>query len=118
MKKRLLKLARQVLGLFPTNLPVGITEFNEWADSFVETYDLPTTDKDTIYHTLAAIVINSGSQVHRRSKYFCYVTIKAGAAKQIAGAVFSEIQHKRRAEAAKEEAAKNANTKELSIVKS
>lgn len=96
------KLFKQFLGLFPTNLPVGMTEFNEWADSFFEIYDLPTDNKDSVYHTLAAIVINGGSQTHRRSKYFCYATLKAGAAKQIAGAVFHEIQLRRRAEAAKD----------------
>jgi hypothetical protein len=103
--KRLLK---QVLALFPTNLPVGIDEFNKWADSFFEIYDLPTQDKDSVYHTLAAIVINGGSQTHRRSKYFCYATLRAGAAKQIAGSIFTEIQMRRRAEAAKDVEAKQA----------
>lgn len=98
MNTRLKKLGRQFLGLFPTSLPVGVTEFNTWVDSFFETYDLATDDKDSIAHALATNIMHLGPQVHRKSKHYFYKTIQAGAAKQIAHNAFREIQIKKQEE--------------------
>lgn len=105
--KRLKQLLLQFLGLFPTKLPIGITEFNFWADSFFDIYDLPTKDKDSVHYALATMIINGGQQMTHRPKYFFYKTLVAGAQRQVAGQVFYDIKTRQKALADAE--AKKAN---------
>ena len=107
---KIIRIIKQIRGLFPSPLPTGVTAFHAWSDDLQATYILPTEDKDSIRYTLATIIMHLGQQAGNKSKYFFYITLKAAAAKQVAGAVFSEIKEKQRAEAAKaaEEAAKAA----------
>jgi hypothetical protein len=92
MKQKLIRLAKQIAGRFPTKLPTGVTEFNAWAESFSETYDLPTQDRDSIKIVLASTVINLGSITTHKPKAHFLKTIIAASAKQVAGSVFQEIQ--------------------------
>lgn len=101
MKQKLKKIVGFVKGLFPSRLPQGMTEFHAWADSFFDIYDLPTKEKDSIKFVLASIIMHLGPQTLYKSKMFFYLTICAGAAKQIAGAVFHDIKTKQAEEAAK-----------------
>lgn len=94
------KLWLQFINLFPSKLPVGVTEFHAWAESFLEIYDLPTKDVDSVKYTLATILMHLGPQVAYKPKFYFFITMKAAAAKQIAGAVFREIKE-RQAEAQK-----------------
>lgn len=107
MRQKFKRIARQFLGFFPTKLPTGATEFTAWADSFLETYTLPTDHKDSIRFVLATAIMNLGSQTAYKPKYYFYLTITAGCAKQVAGSIFYEIKQKQRAEqeAAEKEAA-------------
>lgn len=110
MKATLQKLWLQFLGLFPTALPTGVTSFNAWADSFSETYEMPTQDKTSIRYTLATIIMHLGEQAAFRSKFFFFLTVKAAAAKQVAGQVFYDIKVKQKeAEAAAKAAAEVSN---------
>lgn len=88
---------RFVRGLFPSALPVGMTGFEAWADSIQETYKLPTEDKDTVRFALASMIMHLGPQDATKSKYFFVLSLRAGAAKQIAGAYFYEIKQKQQA---------------------
>lgn len=105
------KLGRQLLGFLPTKLPVGTTEFETWIDSFFHTYDLATTDRDSIVHALATSIMHLGPQAHKKSKYFFYKVVQAGSAKQIAHHMFREMQLKKQEEQKKaaEEAAPTTN---------
>ena len=110
MKEKLKKVLKQIRARFPSKLPVGIPEFNAWADSFNDIYDLPTKDRDSIRVVLSSTIINMGSITVSRPKYHFYRAIVAAAAKQVAGAIFHDIQQAkfaadkvaRRADAAKE----------------
>lgn len=102
------KLLKQMRALLPSPLPVGNTEFQEWADSFSELYTLPTSNQDSIRFTLASIIMHLGHQDGYKSKFFFYLTIKAGAAKQVAGSVFYDIKQKQ-LDAQKAEAQKAAD---------
>lgn len=101
------RLFKRLLGYLPSKIPVGATEFQVWVDSFFETYDLPTEHRDSISLVLATTIIhNLGPQALYKPKYYFYLTIMSGAAKQVAGAAFYDI--KTRQQQAQEAAAKAA----------
>lgn len=103
------RLGRQALGLIPSRLPVGVTEFEEWAQSIQDTYTLPTSDRDSIRFTLATIIMHLGQQSAYKPKLYFALTMHAAAAKQVAGSVFYDIKQRQKEEqekAAKAEAEK------------
>jgi hypothetical protein len=91
--EKLTKLLRQIRGLFPSQVPQGITEFEQWAASIAATWHLPTADLNSIKSTLAVIVMHMGPKDDSKSKYHFVRTFRAGAAKQIASAVFTDIKN-------------------------
>lgn len=101
MREKLINLAKRVRALFPSKLPTGVTAFHEWAESFAEIYDVPTEDKDSIKFTLASIIMHLGPQAAYKSKHYFYLTMTAGAAKQVAGSVFYDIKQKQKEAAEK-----------------
>lgn len=103
------KIYKQVRGLFPSPLPVGVVEFDTWAASIGATYKLPTNNLDSIKFTLATLIMHSGPTVAFKPKYYFVLAIRASAAKQIAGNAFHEIKERSKlAQAAAEVAAKSA----------
>ena len=88
------RLFNQFLGLFPSRLPVGMTAFDAWIDSIITTYPMPTMDRDSLVNGLAATVLRLGPTAAFKSKFYFALIIHAGAAKQIAGAKFSELRDK------------------------
>lgn len=103
MKQALTKVKRffrQLRGLFPEPVPTGMAQFNNWADSLVDTYWLPTADQDSIRFALASMIMHLGPSAAYKSKRYFVVTLRAAAAKQVAGAVFYEIKEKQKAAAA------------------
>ncbi len=92
MKQKLIKLLKQLRGRFNSPLPTGVSEFDAWADSFSEIYDLPTQDRDSIRIVLASTLINLGSITVAKPKEHFRKTIVAAASKQVAGSVFQTIQ--------------------------
>lgn len=106
------RLAQQLVGKYvPRSLPQGVTAFDAFVDRLIATYPLPTKDRDSIAFALASMIINLGPAVTRRSDAYFLTMIMSGAAKQIAGNVFSEIKHRQFA-AAKAAAEQEAKKKE------
>lgn len=96
------RLLRQVAGLVPTALPMGVPAFNAWSNDIMSTYDMPTQDVESIRFALASIIQHLGQTTAYKPKVYFALTLKAGAAKQVAGSIFYEIktnQQKRLAEA-------------------
>lgn len=93
------KVINQVLGLIPSPLPVGMTEFNQWSDSIINTYNLPGTERDKRY-MLASMIIRFGETTAFKSKFFFFLALRSAAAKQIAGANFAMIRQEQQAEQA------------------
>lgn len=87
---KLKTLLQLILGFFPTPVPIGMTTYKAWTDSIISLYGLP--DNNSVRWAIASVVLHLGPQAAFRSKFFFYCTIRAGAAKQIAGAVFQEIK--------------------------
>lgn len=96
------RLYKKIRGLFPSALPVGLNEFNRWKDDIASTYSLPTKTESDVSFVLASSLLRLGPQTSYKSKYYFVVTMKAAAAKQIAGHVMYELK------SAQEKAAKDA----------
>ena len=87
-------------GFIPGRLPVGVTEFDAWAQSILDTYPMPTSDLTSLKFTLASIIMHLGPQKAYVSKFYFYLTINAAAAKQVAGHTFYTLK-KQQEDAAK-----------------
>ncbi len=110
MKQKLIKILRQLRAKFPSKLPTGLAEFNTWADSFDEIYDLPTRDKDSLKHVLSSGLINKGPTTTHMPKEYFYKLMVGAASKQVAAHVFQVIQQ---AKFAAEKVAKRADDAKL-----
>lgn len=91
-------------------LPTGVQEFNDWAESFVTIYGdaLPTQHLDSIKFTLASQIMHLGHEEAFATREDFFKRIIAGAAKQVAHHVFTEIKL-RQQEALKAEQEAKAN---------
>jgi hypothetical protein len=94
MLSKLKKLLKQVRARFPSKLPVGMSEFDAWADSIIDTYTLATKNKDSIKFTLATSVMHLKEKDAFIPKHHFYLILEAAAAKQIAGATFMQIKER------------------------
>lgn len=103
---------KRLLSYVPTPLPVGLTEFNEWADSIIELSTHQFADRDSLYQALANMIIHaspaksSDTPKAYMPKNFFVMGLRKGAANQVASYVFQEI---RLQQAARLEAAKKAS---------
>lgn len=97
-------------------LPTGVQEFHEWAESFITIYGdaLPTQHVDSIKFALASQIMHLGEATAFASRDEFYNRLVAGAAKQVAHHVFTEIKLKQQAAIkAAEEEAKKANEQQV-----
>lgn len=95
-KTKLIKTYNYFAGFFPSRLPVGMTEFDAWAEKIASTYQLPTKDLESVKFTLASIVIHLGPSDDKKPNWFFVKQLRAASAKQIAGAAFYEIKQKQK----------------------
>lgn len=117
MKAKVIRLIKQIIGLLPSALPTGMTAFEAWAEDIIATYDLPTKDKDSIKFTLSTIIMHLGPQAAHKPKYYFVLTLRASAAKQVAGQVFTDIKTRaREAEEAARKAAEVTNESQQQAV--
>lgn len=99
-------LLKRFLAYFPTQLPVGMFQFNTWADSIIELSG-PIADKDSMLFALSSILIHADAKHgYLPKKYFVDRLIKS-AANQVASQVFQDIKTKQ------QEAIKAAELKKL-----
>lgn len=90
MKQKVSLFIKRLLAHIPSPLPVGMDEFNAWAASFLELYDLPTKDLRSIKWILATNLM--GVKSSRVSKHHFYKVIMIASTKEIANAVFYIIK--------------------------
>jgi hypothetical protein len=98
---KVVRLFKQLRGFFPSRLPQGISEFDAWAEDFFNTYNMPTSNKDSVKFTLATVVLNLGQKEAYKAKFYFLMVLRAAAAKQIAGAIFQDIKQKQKEAEAK-----------------
>jgi len=112
------KLINKFLGLFPSKTPTGRAEFDVWAQSIIDTYDLPTKDADSIKWALATMIMHTGPTKAYVPKFKFYLMISAGASKQVASVVFREIKDAQDEAARKAKEQQSAEATALQVVSS
>jgi antirestriction protein ArdC len=93
----------RVLSYFPTKLPVGLTEFNTWADSIIDLSG-QFADVDSMKYAIASTLIHLPSTKAYVPKDYFVRTMRKAAANQVASQVFMDIKLKQQ-KAAEETAA-------------
>lgn len=94
---RFLKLIRN---FFPSSLPIGITEFETWAEDIVSTYGFTrSTELNRSYRwILASSMTTLGATAAHKSKFYFYLVIQAASAKEVAGGTMYNIKQEQVAE--------------------
>jgi hypothetical protein len=83
-------------------LPMGVTEFHEWADRIIEGALVPA-DKESQKFALADMIMHLGAaEDHKEDAHFIHYLRKV-AVNQVAHGVMEEIRNRRKAELAKAE---------------
>lgn len=105
-----MKLLKQVLSYIPVRLPVGLTEFNAFADDIISLTG-PIADEESMRYVIATNIINLGPQRSHVAKNYFVRTMVKGAANQVASHVFQQIKQ-RQLELQKEQAEATAKQQE------
>jgi hypothetical protein len=87
---------RKLSFYFKTPLPIGMAEFDEWADSILNTYGYPNNDSTRF--ALAAMIMHLGQTEGYKPKRFFVLCLRKGAASQVAGATIQNLKAKQEAE--------------------
>lgn len=95
MNTKLTKLFKRLRALFPSRLPVGVSEFNTWAADLIEIYDLP--NNDSIRFALAVSILHTESATFYKAKEFYGRSMLKAAANEIAGSIVQELKNKQQA---------------------
>jgi hypothetical protein len=92
------KLFYKLLSLFPQTLPVGIAEFEVWADSIIGLLGkgFEAVPRDDLHFVIATIIMHLGPQRSLVPKNYFVRSLRKGAANQVAGQVFSNIKEKQK----------------------
>lgn len=99
-----MKLAiKRLLSYCPTPLPVGLTEFNTWADSIIELGG-QYADQDSLRFAIASMVIHLPAGTGGISKNHFVKGLRKSAANQVASQVFQDIKAKQQALLEKQQA--------------
>jgi hypothetical protein len=95
-------LLKQVRSYLPSQLPVGLTAFNAYADDIIELSG-NFADKDSMVFAIASILIHIDAGTASVSKQYFVKRLRKSAANQVASQVFQDIKTKQQAalEAAK-----------------
>jgi hypothetical protein len=107
IKQKVALKLKQLAGYWPTDLPVGMTDLENFASDIFETYDIP--DKRSYRHAVATMIMHLGPQTNKVPKMYFVKSIRKAMANQIA---FEKIQAIKEEEKAEMEAVK----KEAEIV--
>jgi len=110
-----MRLLKQILSLVPSRLPVGVSEFETWANSIIELSG-EFADRDSMNFALATMVMHLGPQRSTVSKNYFVRSLRKAAANQVAGQVFQDIKERQKQAEEKrkqDEAALNEQSQEV-----
>ena len=100
MKRIIAKIKRNyalLRAFFPTRLPQGMTEFNEFADSIIDLYDFPK-DNDGYINMIATMIQHFDRTVHATSKYNFSRLMRKAVANEVAYYVIQDLKLKKKKE--------------------
>lgn len=104
LKKKALKTLCYLLAYFPTRLPLGMPEYEKWADSILELTG-EFADPDSLRFALASMVMQGQHKTDRVPKIFFARGLRKAAASQLAGQAFYDIKMKHKAKQQAEDTA-------------
>lgn len=91
LKAKLSLLLAQLLSYFPRKLPVGLTEFHEWADRIIAQAG-KFADDTSMRFALASMIIHIDSKVNKMSDQYFIRCLHKSAANQVSSQVFQDIK--------------------------
>lgn len=100
MKRIIAKIKRNyalLRAFFPSQLPQGMTEFNEFADSIIDLYDFPK-DNDGYINMIATMIQHFDRTVHATSKYNFSRLMRKAVANEVAYYVIQDLKLKKKKE--------------------
>jgi hypothetical protein len=87
---------KRLINHWPTKLPQGFPQFEEWATDILSAYNMP--DNDSTRFALAVCILHLPSTAAFKPKAFFGHTLIKGAASQVAGAMMQDLKNKQKAE--------------------
>lgn len=84
-----------ILSYFPTALPTGMTEFEEWQESILSMSKVP--DNDSTRFATAVMVLHLDSTTDRKPKRYFVKALNKSAANELANAVAMGLKEKQKA---------------------
>lgn len=104
---------RHLLSFLPTKLPVGVPQFESFANDIIELSG-PYADKDSMRFAIASMVIHADHKAASLSKNYFVVRLRKSAANQVASQIFQEIKVKQESQ---QKAEATANKAEVDVKK-
>ncbi len=89
--KRISKLIKRLLSYLPTKLPVGVSQFESFADSIIELSG-PYADIDSMRFAIASMIIHADHKQASLPKNYFVTRLRKSAANQIASQIFQDIK--------------------------
>ncbi len=107
---RLKKLVTLLMSYYPTRLPLGMTEFDNWAKTIISLLGpgLENVPENDIKFVLSTTLQRLDPDEHRRPMQYFVRVIRSAGVKQVAAQVFQDIKTKQAEELAKKQAAATA----------
>lgn len=99
--KQLVLTIKRLLIYFPTTLPIGVAEFETWADDIYSLLGkgFENVPKRDIRYVLATMIMHLKSESDAKAKVYFIRGLRKSAANQVAGQIFTNIKEEQQAEA-------------------
>jgi hypothetical protein len=91
MLKKLMLPIKRLLSHFATKLPVGLSEFESWADSIIELSG-PYADRDSMVFAISSALIHADAKHGSLPKKYFVDRLRKAAANQVASQAFQDIK--------------------------
>lgn len=78
--------------IFPDPLPMGMADFDVWADSILDTYGFPNNDSTKF--SLAVMVLHLDAKVAWRTKHYFATCLHKGASNQVCAQIMQDLKNK------------------------
>lgn len=101
-------LLKRLMSYIPTQLPVGVSEFDAWAQDIMDLAG-PMADEDSMKFVIASSLLHipikkDGFAVNRIAKSRFVASLRKGGSNQVASQVFSDIKEKQARKAQEKQA--------------
>jgi len=87
---------KRVEGFIPTRLPVGLSEYERWTASIIDTYGFPAND--SIRFSLSVMILHMGSTEAYKPKRYFALSLHKAMANQVVSQVINELKAKQEAD--------------------